>query len=85
MVFGDADFLSNRLVLGGVNHDLFLNTLSWLVDEEAPRGERANAVRSEMMVLSEQQSQRMWRVLIGGMPGVAIGIASFVWWRRRRG
>jgi hypothetical protein len=85
VVFGDADFLSNRLVLGGVNHDLFLNTLSWLVDEEAPRGERANAVRSEMMVLSEQQSQRMWRVLIGGMPGVAIGIACLVGWRRRRG
>ena len=84
VVFGDADFLSNRLVLGGVNHDLFLNTLSWLVDEEAPRGERANAVRSEMMVLSEKQSQWMWRLLVGGVPGSALMMASFVWWRRRR-
>ena len=85
VVFGDADFLSNRLVLGGVNHDLFLNTLSWLVDEEAPRGERANSVRSEMMVLSEKQSRWMWRLLVGGMPGLALGMAGLVWWRRRRG
>ena len=39
VVFGDADFISNRLVLGGVNHDLFLNTLApWLVDEETLEG-----------------------------------------------
>ena len=85
VVFGDADFLSNRLVLGGVNHDLFLNTLSWLVDEEAPRGERAHSVRSELMVLSEKQSQQMWRLLIGGIPGLAVAMACLVWWRRRRG
>jgi len=83
VVFGDADFLSNRLVLGGVNHDLFLNTLTWLVDEEAPRGERANAARRDLVILSEKQNRWMWRILIGGMPGFSVLMAGLVWWRRR--
>jgi hypothetical protein len=83
VVFGDADFISNRLVLGGVNHDLFLNTLSWLVDEEAPRGERAYKAGEGLMVLSAAQSRWMWRLVVGLVPGLCLLLGGLVAWRRR--
>ena len=69
---------------GRAGRDVVRLRLPQQPDGEAPRGERANAVRSEMMVLSEKQSQWMWRILVGGVPGSALIVASFVWWRRRR-
>jgi hypothetical protein len=83
VVFGDADFISNRLVLGGVNHDLFLNTLAWIIDEGAPRGQRSHDARSGLMVLSDAQSRQMWRIVLGGMPGLCLLFACLVGWRRR--
>jgi hypothetical protein len=83
VVFGDADFISNRLVLGGVNHDLFLNTLSWMIDEEAPRGERAHKAGEGLMLLSAKQSRWMWRLVLGIVPGVCLLLGGFVAWRRR--
>jgi hypothetical protein len=85
VVFGDADFISNRLVLGGVNHDLFLNTLSWLVDEEAPRGERSLDASKGLMILSDSDSRTLWRMSVVLGPGVALFLAMLAWWRRREG
>jgi hypothetical protein len=83
VVFGDADFISNRLVLGGVNHDLFLNTLSWMIDEDAPRGERAHKAGEGLMVLSAAQSRWMWRIVLGVVPGLCLFFGGLMAWRRR--
>lgn len=83
VVFGDADFISNRLVLGGVNHDLFLNTLSWLIDEDSPRGERAHKASDGLMVLSAAQSRWMWRIVLGVVPGLCLFFGGLMAWRRR--
>jgi len=83
VVFGDSDFISNWLVLSNVNHDLFLNVLSWLVDEASPMGRRAHDRREGLMILSEKESRQMWRVVIGIAPAVSLFLGVLVWWSRR--
>jgi|GEM_PF-3077281 len=83
VVFGDSDFISNWLVLSNVNHDLFLNVLSWLVDEEAPLGQRSHDRRDGLMILSGKESQEMWRFVLFFAPALSLCLAVVVWWFRR--
>ena len=48
MVFGDSDFASNNYLNLSGNRDLFLNTVSWLAEEEnlMPSGPRKAAPSS---------------------------------------
>jgi ABC-type uncharacterized transport system involved in gliding motility auxiliary subunit len=83
MVFGDADFVSNRMILQGVNHDLFLNAIGWMVDDRIALSTRPNETGSDILILTAQERRGLWMLVMLVMPGLAL-LAGAVIWRRRR-
>ncbi len=83
MVFGDADFVSNRMILQGVNHDLFLNTVGWMVDDRIALSTRPNDAGSDILILTAQERRGLWILVMLLMPGLAL-LAGAVSWKRRR-
>lgn len=84
VVVGDADFASNQLLLQGMNQDLFLNTLAWLVGEEDQIAVRPNEARAGGLELSMAQGVLVWFLALAGIPGLAVVGAISTWSRRRR-
>jgi ABC-type uncharacterized transport system involved in gliding motility auxiliary subunit len=82
--FGDASFTSNQHLLEGLNQDLFLNSVAWLVDEEDQLSIRPNEATSGLLDYSLLQALIMWFVALFGVPGMAVVAALFTWFRRRR-
>ena len=53
VVFGDADFASNQMIASGLNQDLLLNTVAWMVGEDdqiSIRSNEASKGRLEMKI-----------------------------------
>jgi ABC-type uncharacterized transport system involved in gliding motility auxiliary subunit len=86
VVFGDSDFASNNYLNVAGNRDLFLNTVSWLAEEE-----NLIAIRPKeggqffQPVTADQERLIFWLSMIA-LPVVvmASGVATYVW-RRQRG
>jgi len=83
MVFGDADFVSNRMILQGVNHDLFLNAVGWMVDDRVALSTRPNEEGSDILILTAKERRGLWALVMVVMPGLAL-LAGGITWRRRR-
>ncbi len=83
VVFGDADFASNRRLILGNNQDLVLNTLAWLVDEEAQLGERADNAADQRITLTGLEFGVLLLVSLLLVPGAAALMALVVLLRRR--
>ena len=81
-VIGDSDFASNTFLAWGNNRDLALNTVAWLLDEEAQIGERPAA--GDALVLTEWASSLLCMMSLFVVPGSALSIAALTLWRRRR-
>ena len=83
-VFGDADFASNALVLQGLNHDLFLNTIAWMVGEADQVSVRRNENADGSLEVTTAQLRLTWVVSLLLVPGLALLAALGTWFRRRR-
>lgn len=88
VVYGDSDFASNaRLSLLG-NRDLFLNTVQWLVKDEAFITERPRDAsiqgKISSLVLTAEQTRRLFYVAILVQPGAILLIGGLVAYARRR-
>jgi ABC-type uncharacterized transport system involved in gliding motility auxiliary subunit len=86
VVFGDSDFASNNYLNLSGNRDLFLNTVSWLAEEEnliAIRPKESGQFFNP--VTADQQQLIFWLSMIV-LPAVVIGsgMATYMW-RRQRG
>jgi ABC-type uncharacterized transport system involved in gliding motility auxiliary subunit len=86
VVFGDSDFASNNYLNLSGNRDLFLNTVSWLAEEEnliAIRPKDSGQVFHP--VTADQERLIFWLSMIA-LPAAVIGsgMAAYVW-RRQRG
>lgn len=84
VVFGDATFASNQALLDGLNQDLFLNSVAWLLDEEDQISIRPNEASDGIMDYSLVQALVTWFLALFGVPGLAIAAALWTWFRRRR-
>jgi ABC-type uncharacterized transport system involved in gliding motility auxiliary subunit len=82
VVIGDTDFANNTMMVLGNNQDLFLNTVAWLVNEQAQLGERPEA-EPDRLALSVLEERLLWLVSIFLVPGAAIALAAVVMLRRR--
>ncbi len=82
VVIGDADFASNQLVMLGNNQDLFLNSLAWLVEEEAQLG-AGPTPEGDFLTLTGIEEALLWLVTLFLVPGSAIALAVLVTIRRR--
>ncbi len=83
-VFGDSDFLSNELInTRGVNRDLILNTVSYLVDELDLVSIRPKRLKATKLLLKTFDKKATLAYAVA-MP-VIFFIFSFIIWLRRSG
>ncbi len=83
VVIGDSDFVSNRIFNFEGNSDFFLNTVSWLAEEENLIAIRPRENRPSPIFLSD--IQRLAFLLVPPAIPLAMIVASVAtWWRKRR-
>lgn len=83
VVYGDADFASNSYFNASGNADLFLNTISWLVEEEDLISIRPKEPEDRRLTLTAGQTKGIFYFSIVIMPLAIIGIGILVWSRKR--
>ena len=84
VVIGDTDFASNELVDQLQNADLFLNTVAWLVGEDAQVSIRKSEASRGSLDMSALQFLVVALVSLLFVPGGAL-VAAVSTWRRRSG
>lgn len=84
VVFGDSNFVTNKLLEIPGNRDLFLNSLAWLVGQQAQIAIRPQQTDFRPLLLSPVQARwaSVWMQLL--FPGAILGGGLSYWWRRRR-
>ncbi|WP_416673367.1 Gldg family protein [Egbenema bharatensis] len=84
VVIGNASFAGNRLFEQQLNGDVFLNSVSWLSqndDEVLSIRPREMTNRRILMTPIQQLSAALLAIAV--LPLAGILAAAFVWWRRR--
>jgi ABC-type uncharacterized transport system involved in gliding motility auxiliary subunit len=83
VVFGDSDFAGNTYLNLSGNRDLFMNTLSWLAEEEDLIAIRPKKRESQPVVLSYAQGRAIFWASVVLLPGgvLIIGIVLLRWRR----
>ncbi len=83
VAFGNSAFVLNAYLKFGTNYSLFLNALSWLVDEDRLISFNLPIVQSEPIFISQQQMGIVFYFSVLFSPLILIG-ASIYMYRRRR-
>ncbi len=83
VVFGDSDFVNNQLLHVQGNADLFLNAVSWLLEEGQMISIRPKQRGFRPITLTQSEGQWIKWLSMVGVPGVPVVLGLLVWWRRR--
>lgn len=83
VVFGDADFASNRHFKDLGNGDLFLNSVNWVLEDQALIAIRSKTEVFRPLVLSANEFNLIRYVAWFLLPAAMAAIGAFAWWRRR--
>jgi len=83
VVIGDSDFSNNRYSNFSGNGDFFLNTVSWLAEEENLISIRPKEKRSSPIHLTSAWGSAIFVLGILIFPGIIAGTGIRIWWRRR--
>ena len=83
VVYGTSSFAANQFLNLQGNRDFFLNTVSWLAEEEDQISIRPKESRSAPVFLTSQQAQAVFLLPVVILPGIVLvgGIVALV--RRR--
>lgn len=84
VVFGNSAFASNSYLTLSGNEDLFLNTVSWLAEEEELISIRPKSTRGSPLILTAHQAQVIFWVPVVLLPLSALLMGISVLGRRRR-
>jgi ABC-type uncharacterized transport system involved in gliding motility auxiliary subunit len=86
VVFGDSDFASNNYLNLSGNRDLFLNTVSWLAEEENLIAIRPKEGGSFFAPVTATQERLIFWLSMIVLPAVVVGsgVATYIW-RRQSG
>ena len=83
VVIGDSDFANNTYIRMQRNGDLFLNTVSWLAEDEDLISVRPKSQENRTVQMTEGRSTLLkWLSLIF-LPGSILIMGIVVWVRRR--
>lgn len=82
-VFGDSDFATNNWLEVPGNRDLFLNTVSWLAQQENLIAVRPRDPEDRRITLTADQETRIFWLTVFIIPGLILAMGVHVWWRRR--
>jgi ABC-type uncharacterized transport system involved in gliding motility auxiliary subunit len=83
VVFGDSDFISNTYFGLSGNSDLFLNTVSWLAEEEDLIAIRARDTASSPLMLGAGQGRFVFFLSLILLPAAVAGFGIMVFVKRR--
>jgi ABC-type uncharacterized transport system involved in gliding motility auxiliary subunit len=86
VVVGDSDFASNNYLNLSGNRDLFLNTVSWLAEEENLIAIRPKESGSFFTPVTANQERLVFWLSMIVLPAVVVGsgVATYIW-RRQSG
>jgi ABC-type uncharacterized transport system involved in gliding motility auxiliary subunit len=82
-VFGDSDFGTNGLLGFQGNHNLFMNTVSWLAQQENLISIRPRDPEDRRVTLTARQQSLIRLLAIFVIPGLILAAGVQTWWRRR--
>lgn len=83
VVFGDADFVSNKGLISG-NADLFMSALNWLLDRQELMAIAPKAVETTRLMITGSELNIITGLVILGLPALIALIGGLVWLRRRK-
>ncbi|MGZ3788912.1 MAG: GldG family protein [Bacteriovorax sp.] len=83
VVFGNSGFVLNAYLKFGTNYSLFLNSLSWLVDEDRLISFNLPVVQNEPMFISQQQMGIVFYFSVLFSPLILFGVSIYMYRRKR--
>jgi ABC-type uncharacterized transport system involved in gliding motility auxiliary subunit len=83
VVFGSSQFANNQYSRFGGNLDLFLNSVSWALEDESMISIRAKETEAGTMELSQNQGVAIFWISVVVVP-LAIAIFGILMWIRRK-
>jgi ABC-type uncharacterized transport system involved in gliding motility auxiliary subunit len=84
VVIGNSSFATDGLFGQQLNGDVFLNSVSWLSQQDDQvLAIRPKEVSNRRIVMSPQQQLTVALVSLAFLPMIAFGAAAAVWWQRR--
>lgn len=84
VVIGNAGFASDGLLGQQLNGDVFLNSVSWLSQQDTQSlAIRPRELTNRRIILSPQQQLTVAMISVALLPALALTAAGWVWWRRR--
>ena len=83
VVIGDSDFANNRYSNFSGNGDFFLNTVSWLAEEESLISIRPKKRKNTPIHLTRSWGTTIFVLGIFVFPGIVASVGIRIWWRRR--
>lgn len=84
VVFGNSWFGTNGLIRQGLNQDLLLNSISWLLDDFKNITIRSKEDEPGRIDASPEALQIIFLVSVLLAPVAIAGFGFFVWWRRKK-
>lgn len=84
LVLGDADFACNQYVDMVGNMDLFLNGVDWLSGRQDVLGARPRDVGERPLTITRAQTQALFWISVGGIPGGALVVGLLALHKRRK-
>ena len=84
VVYGNSGFAGNNFLNFSGNRDLFLNSISWLAEEEAMISIRPQEATTTPIILSAAQGRMVFWMLVVVIPGLFLLSGTSVVLRRRR-
>ena len=82
-VFGDSDFGSNGLLGFQGNHNLFMNAVNWIAQQENLISIRPRDPEDRRVTLTARQQSLIRLLAIFVIPGLILALGVQTWWRRR--
>lgn len=83
IVMGDGDFASNSFFPFMSNNHLAITMVRWLAREEQGTAIATQVRVPELILLTGQQMQTVFALLVAGLPLSVLALGGLVWWRRR--
>ena len=83
VVIGDSDFSNNRYTNFSGNGDFFLNTVSWLAEEENLISIRPKERKNTPIHITRAWGNAIFILGVLVFPGLVAGTGIRIWWKRR--
>lgn len=83
IAIGDSDFATNTHIRNGGNGDLFLNSISWLAEEEQLIEIRPKQYSFRRLVISQNANRFIRFSSLGLLPMLVLILGGAIWWRNR--